>query len=86
MACNAKQDGIVKVADGKRIVVANDDGSEDTYELTKYQKSNQDTNINQTPIVDVNQRVKAGQTIADGPSMNNGELALGRNILVGFTT
>ena len=74
----ARRDGRVQFADASKIIVETRDGSSDVYELLKYKRSNQDTCINQHPIV------KAGQVIADGPSMDNGYLALGRNMLVGF--
>ena len=58
----------------------------DVYKLIKYQRSNQSTCLNQKPIVDVGQRVEADQIIADGASTKNGELALGKNPLIGFMT
>ncbi len=86
----AKRDGIVESVDSMRIVVKADkavgagDPGVDIYNLVKYQRSNQNTCMNQKPIVDPGDRVKAGDVIADGPSTELGELALGRNILVAF--
>lgn len=82
----AKNSGVIEKADANKIVVLNDDKKRDTYKLIKYRKSNQDTCINQTPIVEVGQRIEANDTMTDGPAMYNGELALGRNPLVAFTT
>ncbi|MBW2124003.1 MAG: DNA-directed RNA polymerase subunit beta, partial [Deltaproteobacteria bacterium] len=86
----AKRGGIVEEVDASRIVVRCDQVSDDTdpgvdnYNLVKYQRSNQNTCMNQKPIVSKGDRVKAGQIIADGPATHNGELALGRNVLVAF--
>ena len=80
-----KSPGIVKYVDGNTIEIENKDGVK-KYSLNKYIKSNQNTCNNQTPIVEVGQKVKYNETIADGPAMQNGELSLGQNMLVGFTT
>ena len=80
----SKTDGVVKYVDARKIVVLGDDGAEYTYELLKFKRSNQGTCINQRPIVKVGERVSARQTIADGPSTDQGEIALGRNILIAF--
>ena len=80
----ARRDGRVQFADASKIIVEAKDGTCDVYELLKYKRSNQDTCINQHPIVKTGDNVKARQVIADGPSMDNGYLALGRNMLVGF--
>ncbi|MGI6507502.1 MAG: DNA-directed RNA polymerase subunit beta [Saccharofermentanales bacterium] len=80
----AKTDGIVDHVAGDRIVVSGDDGAIRNYPLKKYTRSNQGTCINQKPLVKVGDTVKAGDIIADGPSVDNGELALGRNVLIGF--
>jgi DNA-directed RNA polymerase subunit beta len=87
----ARRDGTVEQVDAQRIVVKVDrpsgDGRDpgvDIYNLVKYQRSNQNTCINQRPIVVVGDRVTAGDVIADGPSTDMGELALGRNVLVAF--
>ena len=81
---SAKESGVVKSVASDLIVVTEDDGTEREYKLKKFERSNQGTCLNQRPIVDKGERVEKGQTIADGPSTKNGELALGRNILVGF--
>jgi len=87
----AKRDGVVEDVDASRIVIrADEDGQRqddpgvDIYTLIKYKRSNQNTCINQRPIVHVGERVKKGEVIADGPATNMGELALGRNVLVAF--
>ena len=82
----AKKDGIVERVTSKEIFVKNDDGTRDDYRLLKFSRSNQGTCINQKPIVTKGERVVAGQVIADGPSTQNGELALGKNPLIGFMT
>ncbi len=81
---NAVNAGIVKSVSSDLIVITEDDGTERQYVLKKFERSNQGTCLNQRPIVDKGERIEKGQTIADGPSTKNGELALGRNILVGF--
>ncbi|HMK33886.1 MAG TPA: DNA-directed RNA polymerase subunit beta, partial [Desulfomonilaceae bacterium] len=87
----AKRDGIVDSVDATRLVVKATDFTEgdldpgvDIYNLIKYQRSNQNTCINQKPIVRKGDRVAKGQVIADGPATDKGELALGRNVLVAF--
>lgn len=85
MAIVSDSDGIVKKVDGKNITIKTKDGDVD-YKLVKYRKSNQDTCNNQSPIVELEQKITKGQILADGPAMFNGELALGRNPLVAFTT
>ncbi|MET0752630.1 MAG: DNA-directed RNA polymerase subunit beta, partial [Pyrinomonadaceae bacterium] len=89
----AKRDGVVDYVDSERIIVKADhqvDGTisrevtADIYSLVKFKRSNQNTCINQRPIVQVGERVKKGQVIADGPCTDRGELALGRNVLVAF--
>ena len=82
----AKEDGQVTFVSADRIVVTSADGKEHEYRLTKYQRSNQSTCINQRPIVRMGETVKKGDVIADGPSTENGELALGKNVLIGFMT
>jgi DNA-directed RNA polymerase subunit beta len=81
----ARLDGIVTYVDSKKIVVKEKQG-EFTYVLQKYSRSNQGTCFNQVPIVKKGDVVKAGQTIADGPAMKNGELSLGRNVTIAFMT
>jgi DNA-directed RNA polymerase subunit beta len=78
-------DGVVEHIDGQSITVRNSEKSEH-FNLVKYRRSNQDTCINQTPIVRVGQKVNVDDILADGPAMQNGELALGRNPLIAFTT
>ncbi|MBO5714422.1 MAG: DNA-directed RNA polymerase subunit beta, partial [Clostridia bacterium] len=81
---NAENAGVIKSVASNKIVVTEDDGTEREYKLKKFERSNQGTCLNQRPIVDKGERIEKGQTIADGPSTRNGELALGRNIMVGF--
>jgi DNA-directed RNA polymerase subunit beta len=81
---NAVNAGVVDSVASDLIVVKEDDGTMREYTLKKFERSNQGTCLNQRPIVDKGERIEKGQTIADGPSTKNGELALGRNILVGF--
>ena len=80
----AKNDGVVKSVSAEKIVVTLGDGSEDVYMLQKFERSNNGTCINQRPIVDKGQPVVKGMVLADGPATDNGELSLGRNILIGF--
>ncbi len=80
----AKNNGTVISVSSDRIIIRNDDGSKDDYKLLKYDRSNQGTSINQRPIVNLNDKVKKGEVIADGPSTCGGELALGKNPLIGF--
>ena len=82
----ASHDGVVSFVAADKIEVTTAEGTVDTYMLAKYQRSNQSTCINQRPIVAIGDKVKAGDTIGDGPATDNGELALGRNVLIGFTT
>ncbi len=85
----AKYDGIVDSVDANRIVIRSDDKHPsgvgvEIYRLQKFRRSNQNTCINQVPLVKVGDKIKAGDIIADGPCTNMGELALGRNVLVAF--
>ena len=82
----AKAGGIVEYAADSRIVILNDNGTKDTYYLIKFKRSNQGTCVNQRPIVNVGDRVEAGQVIADGPATSQGEISLGKNALIGFMT
>lgn len=82
----AKNNGVVERVSANEIVVKTETNARDVYKLIKYQRSNQSTCMNQKPIVDLGQKVKAGDIIADGASTNNGELALGKNPLIGFMT
>ena len=82
----AKNDGIVENVTANEIVIRLDDGKKDIYKLLKYKRSNQGTCINQRPIVKRGDVVKKGDVIADGPSTDQGEIALGKNVLIGFMT
>ncbi len=82
----SKKAGTVAKSTSKEIVIKNDDATVDTYRLTKFLRSNQSNCYNQKPIVVKGDHVEAGQVIADGPSTYNGELALGKNPLIGFMT
>ena len=79
-------EGTVKAVSATEITVVYDDGDVQTHPLTKFARSNAGTCINQRPIVTVGERVKANQIIADGPSCSGGEIALGKNVLIGFVT
>lgn len=80
----SRRAGIVKNLSADRIVIKCDNGEEDVYNLLKFVRSNQGTCYNQRPIVNIGDRVEADEVLADGPSTDKGELALGRNILVAF--
>ena len=82
----AEQAGVIERSTSKEIVVKHDDGTKKTYKLTKFLRSNQSNCYNQRPIVVKGEKVEAGQVIADGPSTSNGEMALGKNPLIGFMT
>ena len=82
----AKKSGTVERAASTEIIIKNDDGSRDVYKLTKFLRSNQSNCYNQRPIVTKGEHVEAGSVIADGPSTSKGELALGKNPLIGFMT
>ena len=82
----AEGDGVVTAVSATSITVKYDSGEIKDHRLTKFTRSNQGTCINQRPIVNVNERVKSGDILADGPSTSNGEISLGKNILVGFMT
>ena len=82
----AKEDGIVKSSSADKIVITDEAGVDHEYELIKFLRSNQGTCINQKPIVDAGEKVKKGQVIADGPATCNGEISLGKNMLIGFMT
>ena len=82
----AEQAGTVERSTSKEITIRHEDGTKKTYKLTKFLRSNQSNCYNQRPIVDKGERVEAGQVIADGPSTSGGEMALGKNPLIGFMT
>ena len=82
----AKHAGVVERSSSKLIIVKCDDGTRDEYRLTKFSRSNQSNCYNQRPIIFKDERVEAGQVLADGPSTKNGEIALGKNPLIGFMT
>ena len=83
----AKEAGTVAAVSADRVVIRRDsDGDLDTYKLIKFMRSNQGTCINQRPVVAYGQHVEKGEVIADGPSTDNGEISLGKNVLIGFMT
>ncbi|MCF2669735.1 DNA-directed RNA polymerase subunit beta [Butyricicoccus pullicaecorum] len=82
----AEGDGVVTRSTAREVCVHYDNGEEKSYHLTKFLRSNQSTCINMRPIVDLGERVKKGDVLADGPSTDKGEIALGKNALIGFMT
>ena len=82
----AKSNGVVEKVDADHVVVRNEQGALEDYSLIKFARSNAGTCINQRPIVEVGENVTAGQVLADGPAMRNGEISLGKNALIGFMT
>ncbi len=82
----AKEGGVVERTESNRVTIRKDDGNLDEYKLLKFVRSNQGTCMNQRPVVSKGERVEAGQVIADGPSTSGGEIALGKNPLIGFMT
>ena len=82
----AKQSGIVEYVDAKKIHVREEDGTKREYVLMKFQRSNSGTSYNQVPIVKSGDQVEKGEILADGPSMDKGEMALGKNPLIAFTS
>ena len=82
----AKKAGTIERSESNQITIKNDDGTRDVYRLTKFTRSNQSNCYNQRPIVFKGEHVEAGQVIADGPSTSMGEIALGKNPLIGFMT
>ncbi len=82
----AKHPGVVRSVSANEVKVATDDGKMDSYHITKFMRSNQGTCFNQVPIVSVNDRVNVGDVIADGPGTKDGEISLGKNVLIGFMT
>ena len=83
---NAKESGTVQKVTGNEIIIKNTNGNTDTYKLRKFKRTNGGTCINQRPIVKLGEKVIKGEVIADGPSTQNGEMALGKNVLIAFTT
>ena len=82
----AKEDGYVDAVSADEVVLRYDDGRKEAYHLRKFKRSNQGMCMNQHPIVDAGERVEKGQVIADGPATDHGEIALGKNALIGFMT
>ena len=82
----AKSDGVIKKVTGDEITIATNKGNIETYKLRKFKRTNGGTCINQKPIVVKGEKVKAGDVIADGPSTDKGEMALGKNVIIAFTT
>ena len=82
----AKEDGVVSEVSADRIVITDDNEVEHCYRLIKFKRSNQGNCVNQRPVVDKGERVSKGDVIADGPATKNGEIALGKNALIGFMT
>ncbi len=80
-----EEDGIVEYVDSHKIVVAKEQGNHE-YRLQKFRRANQGTSINQRPLVQIGERVQVGDVLADGPSMENGELALGQNVVIAYMT
>ncbi|WEV52694.1 DNA-directed RNA polymerase subunit beta [Bifidobacterium sp. ESL0798] len=80
----SEKDGVVSYVSGDIIRVANDDGTQSSYKLAKFQRSNQTTNYNQRPLIHDGERVERGSVLADGPATEKGDLALGKNVLVAF--
>ena len=86
VAIVADVDGIVEYVDGDKVIVVDNQGSRHEYYMNKYERSNHSTCVNQRPIVHLNEIVKKGDVLADGSSMDQGELALGRNVVIAFMT
>ena len=86
MCVVAKRAGVVERSESNRIIIRAEDGTRDEYHLTKFKRSNQSNCYNQRPIVFKGDRVEEGSVIADGASTSNGEIALGKNPLIGFMT
>ena len=82
----AKEDGVVERVTGDEIIIKNNNNNREVYKLQKFKRTNGGTCINQRPIVVRGEKVKAGDVIADGPATDKGEMALGRNVVIAFTT
>ncbi|WP_413538249.1 DNA-directed RNA polymerase subunit beta [Enterococcus malodoratus] len=81
-----KNEGVVEFVDAHEVRVRRDNGALDKYDITKFRRSNSGTSYNQRPLVGLGEKVDVGDILADGPSMENGELALGQNVVVAFMT
>ena len=86
VAIVADHAGVIEYVDGYKIVLCDNNGIRHTYEMTKYERSNHSTCVNQRPIVRVGETIEVGDVLADGSSMDQGELALGRNVVIAFMT
>jgi len=86
VAIVADCDGVVEYVDGAKIIICDNSGERHTYDMVKYERSNHSTCVNQRPIVHVGEKITAGDVLADGSSMDQGELALGRNVVIAFMT
>ena len=86
VAVVSKHNGVVESVSATQVVINTDEGTQETYKLIKFLRSNHGTCINQRPIVEKGERVQVGQVIADGPATSNGEISLGKNALIGFMT
>ena len=86
MVTLAKHAGVVEDVAADHVSIRTEDGELDTYKFIKFKRSNQGTCINQRPLVDMGQKVEKGQALSDGPSTDQGEIALGRNVFMGFMT
>ncbi len=82
----AKEDGVVKSVSAEKITVKYDSGKDEVFNLIKFARSNQSTCVNQVPIVSAGQKFTTGEVLADGPATDNGEISLGKNVLIGFMT
>ena len=86
VAVVSKHNGVVESVSATQVVINTDEGTQETYKLIKFLRSNHGTCINQRPIVEKGEHVQVGQVIADGPATSNGEISLGKNALIGFMT
>ena len=84
MAISAKNSGVVDFVSSKKIIIIENSGRKEHYNLQKYQRSNQETCINQRPIIWRGEKIKSGQIISDGPGITGGELSLGQNVLISY--
>ncbi len=82
----AEKDGVVEYVSATEIIIKNNDGSKSRHKMLKFKRSNQGTCINQRPLCTHGEVIKAGDVLADGPATDNGEIALGTNLLIGFMT